>query len=177
LEREFKEGLGRPSGVAVFSNKVYVSDTEKHQVHVYNADGDLIFSIGGRGSGPGEFNFPTHLSIDGTGRLYVTDAMNARIQVFDVEGKYLTSIGSIGDSSGHFGRPKAVAVDERGHVYVPDALFDNFQVFDNEGNYLLGIGEQGSILFWWLIRSIGVCRYLKLFTTMMRRNENWNLPI
>jgi DNA-binding beta-propeller fold protein YncE len=144
LLREFKEGLGRPSGVTVFSGRVYISDTEKHQVHIYNLEGELLRSIGARGTDPGMFNFPTHLAVDSHGRLYVTDALNARIQVFDPDGKHLTSIGSVGDSSGHFGRPKAVAVDDRGLVYVPDALFDNFQIFEGNGSYLFGVGRQGA---------------------------------
>jgi DNA-binding beta-propeller fold protein YncE len=144
LLKEFKEGLGRPSGVAVFGDRVYISDTEKHKIHTYNLNGELIHSMGGRGTDPGKFNFPTHLTVDTKGRLYVTDALNARVQVFDQEGNYLRSIGSAGDSSGHFGRPKAVAVDDNGRVYVPDALFDNFQIFDEEGLYLFGIGAQGS---------------------------------
>jgi len=43
-------------------------------------------STGRNGSEAGEFNFPTHIWIDKTGRLSVTDAMNFRIQLFSPDG-------------------------------------------------------------------------------------------
>ncbi|RME95800.1 MAG: 6-bladed beta-propeller [Verrucomicrobia bacterium] len=143
LERQILLPEGRPAGLAVGAAHLYVSDAKSHRIGVYDLDGNFQRWIGRRGVGPGEFNFPTHLSVDAKERLYVTDSLNARIQVFNPDGTLLSLFGQAGDTSGHFGRPKAAAADREGHVYVTDALFDNFQVFDLQGRFLLHVGESG----------------------------------
>jgi sugar lactone lactonase YvrE len=141
---EITRELGRPSGLAMFADKLYVADSQRHQVVVCNLRGELLSRFGRRGSAPGEFNFPTHLAVDADGRLYVTDSLNCRIEVFTPAGEFQRSIGSAGDGPGTFSRPKGVAVDRHGHVYVVDAVFDNVQIFDNQGRLLLHWGETGS---------------------------------
>lgn len=145
-----REGIGRPSGLAVLGDTLYVSDAERHDVSVFDLAGKHLFRFGRRGTGEGEFNFPTHLAGDGKGRLYVTDTMNSRVQVFEADGRFVRAIGSLGDGSGHFSRPKGVAVDGSGRAYVADALFDNLQIFDPSGRFLLDVGTAGTGIgeFW-----------------------------
>lgn len=144
LQFQISAGLQRPVAVAIASNTLLVADSTAHCVRVFDLAGHPLRQIGRRGTGPGEFNFPTHLAVDGMGRIYVTDAMNSRIQVFDGAGRPLRCISSLGDNAGHFSRPKGVAVDQCGHIYVADALFDNVQVFDLDGRFLLNFGSSGS---------------------------------
>ena len=144
MVREFTEGIRRPVALACSGDRLYVADTLQHCIHVFSLTGSKMRSIGARGTGNGQFNFPTHLASDARGLLYVTDSMNSRIQVMDGEGRFIRTIGSLGDKSGHFSRPKGVAVDGYGHVYVVDALFDNVQIFDPEGRFLLDFGRSGS---------------------------------
>jgi DNA-binding beta-propeller fold protein YncE len=141
---EITNELERPSGLALKGGRLFIADSQRHQIVVCDTNGKFISKFGSRGAGPGEFNFPTHVNVDAAGRVYVTDSMNSRIQVFDAEGRFLRSIGSVGDGPGHFSRPKGVAVDTDGHVYVVDALFDNVQIFDEAGRLLLDWGESGS---------------------------------
>jgi len=142
--------MTRPAGLAVHGNNLLVADVQQHCICVYTLRGALLRKIGKRGAGHGEFNFPTHIAVDGVGRIYVTDSMNMRVQVLSQSGEYIETIGSVGDSSGHFSRPKGVAVDRFGHVYVVDALFDNVQIFDAKGTLLLGWGSSGAGMgeFW-----------------------------
>jgi DNA-binding beta-propeller fold protein YncE len=143
-----KETLGRPTATAVDGERglLYVADTSAHRVQVFSlAGGALLRTIGRRGSGPGEFNFPEALTVAPDGSLYVVDTMNFRYQVFDQEGKFLVAHGSIGQEPGRFARPKSIALDQDGHVYVSDAAFSNVQVFDAEGRLLIWIGGGGSI--------------------------------
>jgi DNA-binding beta-propeller fold protein YncE len=137
-------GVRRPAGLAILSNKLFVADAPAHQVAVFDLEGRPLARFGRRGGALGEFNFPTHLAADGQGRLFVTDSMNARIQIFDASGKALGALSSRGDSSGHLSRPKGIALDRENHVYVVDALFDNFQIFDTGGQFLLDVGSAGS---------------------------------
>jgi DNA-binding beta-propeller fold protein YncE len=140
------EQLVRPTGLAFDekSRRLYVVDTGAHQIHVYRDDGTLEQSLGQRGAGKGEFNYPTHLWVDRDGSLLVVDSLNYRVQMFRADGSFAAAFGRQGDSSGEFASPKGVATDSRGHVYVVDALFDSVQIFDRNGELLLTFGERGT---------------------------------
>lgn len=138
---EFKN----PSGM-VFDEKrdrLYLADTQNHIIRVFDKDGKALFTIGKRGNGDGEFNFPTNVALDRNGRLFVTDSFNYRVQILDPDGKFLKKFGKLGDASGYFTRPKGIGVDSEGHVYVVDAAFNNFQIFDEDGKLLLWVGNVG----------------------------------
>ncbi|MBI5847473.1 MAG: 6-bladed beta-propeller [Nitrospirae bacterium] len=152
-DRKFAGAIGQegeldgPSGVAVDNARglIYVVDSKKHYVNVYSLkDYAKLRTIGARGEGPGEFNFPTNIALDAEGKLYVVDTGNFKVQVFNAEGKHLRTFGQLGDAPGTFGRPKGIAVDSEGHVYVVDTAFDNFQIFDQEGKLLLFVGGPGN---------------------------------
>lgn len=134
----------RPTGLAIDPARqlLYVTDTLPHQILVLDLGGALIKTIGHRGTGPGEFNYPTALTLAG-GNIYVVDAMNFRIQVLTPEGKFLGSFGRLGNRTGTLNRPKGIACDSDGHLYVVDALFETVQVFDPEGRLLYYFGSPG----------------------------------
>jgi len=145
--------LERPTGIAVDKKgkRLYVSDTKKDTVEVYDLNGKKIQTIGERGQDPGQFNFPVDLCVDNNGDLYVVDTMNFRIQIFNSNGKFLTMFGRHSDGTGDFGRPKGVSVDSEGNIYVADALFDTVQIFNRKGNFLLNFGTLGRQAgFFWL---------------------------
>lgn len=135
--------LERPSGLGLSRDKLFVTDSKLHRVLVFDLKGNLLFQFGRRGTAPGEFNFPTHVTVSERDEVYVTDSMNARVEVFDTDGRLLRVIGGPGDSAGHFNRPKGVAVDHWNHAYVVDAMFDNCQIFDSDGQLLLDVGSTG----------------------------------
>ena len=137
--------LTQPTGIAfdAVSGRLYVVDTAEHQVLIFERDGTRVSSIGRRGSGDGEFNYPTYLWRTAQGRLYVTDSLNFRIQSFDAHGRFAGKFSRQGDGTGDAARPKGVASDRHGHVYVVDALFHAFQIFDADGRLLLPVGERG----------------------------------
>ena len=139
------QDLRRPAGLAYDSNRdrLYVADSAAHRIWIFTGDGKPVGSIGRRGSGDGEFNFPSHVAVDRAGTLFVTDALGFRIQIFSGDHQFLESLGHHGDGSGDFAAPKGVGVDSKGHVYVVDALFDAVQIFDRPGQFLLSFGERG----------------------------------
>jgi DNA-binding beta-propeller fold protein YncE len=139
-----KEGLMRPTGLAVGNDRVYVVDTVGNRVVVVNFAGGVVHFFGQRGDGPGQFNFPTNIARGADGRLYVTDAMNFRVQVFDGNGRFLRAFGHLGDGPGDFDKPKGIALDSDGHVYVVEGMSDRVQIFDESGRLLLQFGESGS---------------------------------
>jgi len=144
--------LDKPTGIAYskITDQVWIIETGAHKISVFDSFGVFIKSIGQRGVGPGEFNFPTHLWIDDKGIAYIVDAMNFRIQIFDEGGEYISAFGKAGDATGSLARPKGIATDSHGNIYVADALFSSIQIFSKEGDFLYHFGSRGSEkgLFW-----------------------------
>lgn len=146
-----KEALARPTGIAIDAarHRLYVVDTgqndspEAHRVAVFDLAGDFLRAIGHRGSGDGEFNFPTFANLDAEGNLYVVDSVNNRIQIFDPDGNFVRTFGHSGDQIGDFARPKGVAVDTFGNIYVVDSRWSNVQIFNQEGQLLMIFGGVG----------------------------------
>jgi len=136
--------LQRPTGLAVdpVTGYTYVSDTAAHNIKVFDAEGILTMTLGRRGTGPGEFNGPTHLCFD-RGILYVTDTFNTRVQVLTPDGQPIAELGKQGLYVGNLVRPKGVTTDSDGNVYVVESYFDHLLVFDRDGNLLLPIGGAG----------------------------------
>jgi sugar lactone lactonase YvrE len=105
--------------------------------------GSVVQTIGKRGSGDGEFNFPTELHLSGTD-LMVVDSMNFRVQVLSRGGAFRYAIGRAGDGKGDLFRPKGIGVDSEGHLYVADGLNGLVQVFDEQGRLLYYFGYAGT---------------------------------
>lgn len=137
--------LERPTGLAYHRalDRLFVAETHRHRILVFDAEGRRMGAFGERGEGDGELNFPTALAIDPQGRILVVDALNFRIQIFTSGGEFVRAIGKPGDGPGAFARPKGVAADSDGNIYVVDALLDALQIFDPEGRLLLFIGGSG----------------------------------
>ncbi len=138
--------LRQPTGIAYdpVTRRLAVVDTAAHRVLYFDAQGALSAAVGRRGTGAGEFNYPTHLWRAADGRYYVTDSLNFRVQILDDQGTVIGQFGRAGDASGDLARQKGVATDRFGHVYVVDALFGALQIFDASGRFLLSVGEIGS---------------------------------
>jgi DNA-binding beta-propeller fold protein YncE len=137
--------LVRPTGIAYSesSGEIWVVETGSHRISVFNRSGVRTGTIGKRGSGPLEFNFPTYIWIDSSGRIYIVDSMNFRIQILSSKGDFIGSFGKQGDVTGTFARPRGIATDSKGNIYVVDALFNTVQIFDISGRLLYYFGTQG----------------------------------
>ncbi len=139
-----QEELAQPTGIALDpgSGRLFVAETAAHRVSVFDRAGRLLERIGSRGTGDGEFNFPTYLWLD-AGRLIVADSLNFRVQLFDTQNRFTGSVGALGSAPGSLPRPKGVAVDSLGHIYVVDGLLHDVQIFDRDGALLMAFGAQG----------------------------------
>jgi sugar lactone lactonase YvrE len=138
--------LRRPVGLAVDATRgrLLVVDSAAHLVHVLplGRPGEAV-ALGGRGTEAGRFNFPTHVAVDGAGRVAVCDAMNFRIQLFDADLRPAGTFGRLGDGLGDLPRPKGIAVDREGVLFVLEGLYDVVQAFDGEGKLLGVFGGSG----------------------------------
>jgi hypothetical protein len=83
---EFKEMLdtsGVPRGLAIDEKQqLYVVDAVAHTVDIYTLDGEQLTQFGSQGFGPGQFNFPNDIALDGRRRIYVSDRSNGQVQVW-----------------------------------------------------------------------------------------------
>lgn len=137
--------LKRPTGVAYEpqSQRIYVCDTGTHQIKVFGLDGQLLATWGGRGEGPGEFNYPTHIAVSHK-KLYVSDTLNARVQVLStVTGSFLGAVGKRGLYVGDMVRPKGVATDSEQNIYVVESNHDYLLIYNRRGEFLMPIGGIG----------------------------------
>lgn len=136
-----------PTAVALFTNRVYVTDLETHCVRIYDkATRKQLSTIPANpeadaDSEPGKLFIPVNLAVDQQGKIYVSDMGSCQVKIFAADGKHLRTIGGQGDLPGQFARPKGVAVDHDGRFYVVDAAAQVCQIFDAEGKLLLFFGE------------------------------------
>ena len=80
--------LARPVFLGVAADDLYVVDAQDCAVKIFSKTGRFKSAFGRKGAGPGEFNFPSGLSVL-NGRIYVADKFNRRIQVLDRAGRSL----------------------------------------------------------------------------------------
>jgi DNA-binding beta-propeller fold protein YncE len=152
VQASISEGIAVPAGLVVDNENrfLYVADSERDQILVYDADPPykLLRTIGKPGSkheltSAGDFSHPTNLALDKDGNLYVADTFNNRVEIFDADGNFIREFGKAGDGPGYFARPKGIAIDADGHVWVADAIQDRVQVFTPEGDLLIYLGGHG----------------------------------
>ena len=97
------------------SGEMYVSDGYgQSRVHRMTADGDVILSWGGPGTGPGEFNLPHDVTVDHNDKVYILDRGNLRCQIFNNEGEFLTEWTNLGS-------PNDLFIDPDNIIHIAEA--------------------------------------------------------
>jgi len=137
--------LERPAGIAFCPENglCYVSDSSGHAILAFDIQGTCVLRFGTRGSGPGQFNGPSHIACGPGPTLAVADSLNFRLQRLGPDGAFIGQIGRKGDAAGDLSLPKGVAFDPQGNIWVVDAHFENLQAFTPEGQLLLSVGREG----------------------------------
>jgi DNA-binding beta-propeller fold protein YncE len=126
------------------SGELYVSDGYGNaRIHKFSPDGQLLFSWGEPGNGPGQFGIPHGIAVDPQGTVYVADRENSRIQLFTAQGKFLTEWIDVA-------RPCQLFIAPDGDIYVaelgfragmwpgisapsPDSPGGRLSIFDDQG--------------------------------------------
>jgi DNA-binding beta-propeller fold protein YncE len=138
----------RPSGAGRLTKPInitidedgtrYVTDTDREQVLVFNAEDRFIRAIGESG----QFK-PVDVAIGGD-RLYVTDIKHHQVHALDKESaEVLFSFGEAGSDPGQLFHPTNLSVASDGTIYVTDTTNFRVQQFDAEGEFIRVIGAQG----------------------------------
>ena len=133
-------------GVAfTIDGEIVASDYNNHKLYKLSLQGEYMASVGGRGSGPMEFNQPNEIAVyPTTGKMYVADGGNHRIQVINNDFTYSHSIGSKGTAPGQLLNPCGVALDSAGNVYTCNTGNATIDVFTSDGVFVRRFGSRGS---------------------------------
>ena len=138
------EALAKPYDVSACGGRVYITDTVRRHVAVYDFNDRSYFRIGGKE--PGTLRKPLGISTDANCRVYVADISVSAIKVYDSTGKYLTAVGGVD----WFHRLSHVAVNAEGtRIYAVDTggvqtEEHRIRVFDAQtGAHLFDIGQRG----------------------------------
>jgi DNA-binding beta-propeller fold protein YncE len=135
------------------SGDIYVSDGYgQNRLHRFTSDGRLVLSWGEPGAGPGQFDTPHSLWVDGEERVYVVDRGNSRVQVFDGAGVFLAEWTGLCSPHDIFLRPDGIALVTDCAVRIPGATVPYFElmpaqpirIFANDGVLIEQWGEAGA---------------------------------
>lgn len=134
--------FNRPTGVAISSSgEIYVSDGYGNaRIHKFTPDGNLLFSWGEPGTGPGQFRVPHAVWVDKQERVWVCDRENSRIQIFSAQGEFISQWADIG------GKPCEIFFDDEGTVYASIKSGSHphgVSIFTIDGELLTRWGSQG----------------------------------
>jgi DNA-binding beta-propeller fold protein YncE len=130
--------VARPMHMDVRDGKLYVAEYLNDRIQIFSLNGESLGSVGSPGSGPGQFDSPGGVAVDGEGRLYVADFFNHRVQVLDGGGKFLRQYGTTGKKGmgrSSFNYPTDVAILQDGSLVTADAYNDRVQVFRADGTW------------------------------------------
>jgi len=144
-ERITGDGLAKPYSIAVHHGRIFVGDTVRRAVLVFDIPEQKFFTIGEED--PGGLVMPLGLDVDKEGNLYVADGNLKKVNIYNRDGIFLRSVGE----ASQFHRPAGIAVDADGNrVYVVDIGGVGTQehrvlVFDaHSGAHLFDIGTRGT---------------------------------
>lgn len=107
-------------------HNVWVVDTARADVQVFDEGGRHIRTFGEPGSGDGQLNRPGPAVVASSGEVFIPDFANRRVAVFSADGAWLRNHGSRRDEGLALGEVNAVAVDAKGRMFVLD---DTMRIF------------------------------------------------
>ena len=137
-------GLKEPWGMAVNQRgEIIVAERYGHCISIFSPTGEKLGSFGSKGSGPGQFNEPRGVTVDGDGNILV--AGGDRVQKFTSERKFLMSVGSHGSKHLQFNHPfTAIISPTSKKIVVSDCFNNRVQILNPDLTFHSGSGSRGS---------------------------------
>ncbi|HXA18662.1 MAG TPA: 6-bladed beta-propeller [Thermoanaerobaculia bacterium] len=113
-------------------DRMYLLDTQNHQIHIFS--GTKATTVGQIGNGKGDLYQPFDFAVDESQRIYVKDGGNSRIQMFDAQQH---DMGSFPDNPKSLG----LAVNARGEIFLGQPQLGSLiSVYDTHGRTLRSFG-------------------------------------
>lgn len=124
-----EENLGLPTGIAIGpDNLLYISDSGRFQVVIYDRDGHERGAFGGPGANLGHFARPRGVAVDRKNRTFAVDAAFENVQVFREDGQLLFFFGGSGTGPGKLFLPADVFIDYDHIEYFKEYADPNFDI-------------------------------------------------
>ncbi len=156
-----------PTAITLDSlGNIYVTDSLRHAVFVFDSSYNLIRTIGRAGQGQSDLDFPVDAEIlvgngePNVAELFVADQKNNRVQVFDLQGNWLRSLTFDGlpGTNCHwftgvceipgmpgFTRVQALDSDSLGRLHVLDNFSASVVILNpSDGAYINSYGGYGT---------------------------------
>lgn len=149
--------LSNPTEVAVDkSGNIYVADTDKHRIMVFDSNGKFLAKFGSKGKNADEIEYPSSVAVDNAGRTYVISYTQNKLIIYNQRHKpyweisfqglgpltstvrgnrlYVTTRAGImiGDLKGNLASTLSKGGSKKGEVNRPTGI-----VVDNQGNIYL----------------------------------------
>lgn len=118
------------------TGNIYIADSGKKMVFVFNQNGDYIKSLSV------EFGRPAGLSFS-KGYLFISDSSEHCIYRINIADGSIFKFGKNGSANGEFNYPTYITVRNE-MLYVTDSMNNRVQVFDLNGNFITGFGNIGN---------------------------------
>ena len=116
------------------ANGVNILLLDFYGVNRFDTNGELLGYFGSGGTNAGQFDAPTDIAVDSTGKIYVLDTGNKRVQVFNTNNAYIRSVADSG---------KCLAVDSSGNLYVGGPIGTapgaRISVYDSSGTFITNL--------------------------------------
>jgi len=132
------------SGIAIDENSVYVVDNQLNKIQKFDLDGNFVTQWGIQGNDPGQFMYPSGITIGKNSTVLVVDTGNHRIQQFSSDGDFIMMFGSSGTSDNQFISPMGITTDSEGNIYVSDPSSNRIKKFDSSGNFIQAFGPNSA---------------------------------
>ncbi|MEX0610283.1 MAG: hypothetical protein WD016_08675 [Balneolaceae bacterium] len=136
LELLYKN-LDNATSLDVTPNAIYIVEQGRNRLLQLDHSGELLESMGGRGSGDYQFSRPIDVDATNGLKVYVSDYNNRRVKVLGRRGEFLSQITALK----HFGRqrnisPTQISVDELGQVIFYDESTNSIQRINEEADLI-----------------------------------------
>lgn len=129
---------GRPYGISVYNNEIYIIQSYSSRVHVHSTNGSVIRTIN---IGQYAYGYPD-VEVNSNG-VYVSTGYNSYVYKYSHAGVYQTRWGGYGSGNSNFRYNWGLGSDSSGKIYVADYYGNGVKVFDSSGAYLSSIGGIG----------------------------------
>ena len=120
LIRKIKFSAGIWSLAVLSDSSIVAVNGGDNSISILSPDGKQVSRFGERGTGNGEFDFPSGVCVDSCDKIIVSDTYNDRLQVFSRDGTFIQEFGKNNHNLNGFAHPRYVEVDRDGNIIVVD---------------------------------------------------------
>ena len=129
--------------IIYIANRSYENRPDGIRISVVSMDEEYISEFGSYGEDPGQFVWPTALTLDDRGNVYLADEWLNRISIYTGDGEFLRSWGRSGSGNGELDRPAGLAINGD-TIFITDSRNHRVQKFSLDGSYIGQFGSFGS---------------------------------